>query len=476
MGGAIAADGSMEMQCQSCHGNMSQVGSTNRVGWFMEPACQSCHTGTATSNNGQIRYTSVFTDTNFTVRTNVDPTFATTSDTPAPGLSLYRFSVGHGGLQCSACHGSTHAEFPSTHRNDNLRNIALQGHAGVMTECVACHPTVPSTINGGPHGMHPVGQTWVSQHPAIANTNRTQCRLCHGSDYRGTVLSRMQADRTLSAFGTKTFFRGAIIGCYACHQGPGDDLSNTNNPPSVANISVTTPNDTPVNMTLPLTGAGTFSLQIISQPTNGAVGLNTNTGVATYFPNSGSIGTDVFTFAAYDGSKNSSLATGTVVVAQGPYLLGATAHVPPNYPAKWPVAFAVVPGVTNSAVPVSFDWNFGDGSTDSTNQYATHAYSQPGTYIWTVTSTISGASAVNSGSITIGNPIVLNLRRAVNGATVSWPATIADSLLEQSGALASSAQWSWVTNTPATNFVGPGTLSVNLPVAGNQFFRVRQAW
>jgi len=198
--------------------------------------------------------------------------------------------------------------------------------------------------------------------------------------------------------------------------------------------------------------------------------------VATYFPNSGSIGTDVFTFAAYDGSKNSSLATGTVVVAQGPYLLGATAHVPPNYPAKWPVAFAVVPGVTNSAVPVSFDWNFGDGSTDSTNQYATHAYSQPGTYIWTVTSTISGASAVNSGSITIGNPIVLNLRRAVNGATVSWPATIADSLLEQSGALASSAQWSWVTNTPATNFVGPGTLSVNLPVAGNQFFRVRQAW
>ena len=37
------ADGSLEMQCQSCHGSMSQVGSTNRVGWFMEPNCQSCH-------------------------------------------------------------------------------------------------------------------------------------------------------------------------------------------------------------------------------------------------------------------------------------------------------------------------------------------------------------------------------------------------------------------------------------------------
>ena len=59
MGAAVAADGSMEMQCQSCHGNMSQVGAANRVGWFMEPNCQSCHTGTATSNSGQIRYTSV---------------------------------------------------------------------------------------------------------------------------------------------------------------------------------------------------------------------------------------------------------------------------------------------------------------------------------------------------------------------------------------------------------------------------------
>ena len=63
MGSAIAADGSMEMQCQSCHGNMSAVGSSSRVGWIMEPNCQGCHTGTATSNSGQIRYTSAF-DTN----------------------------------------------------------------------------------------------------------------------------------------------------------------------------------------------------------------------------------------------------------------------------------------------------------------------------------------------------------------------------------------------------------------------------
>jgi len=60
MGAAVAADGSMAMQCQSCHGGMRDVGATTRTGWLDEPRCDSCHTGTAVRNNGQIRYTSVF--------------------------------------------------------------------------------------------------------------------------------------------------------------------------------------------------------------------------------------------------------------------------------------------------------------------------------------------------------------------------------------------------------------------------------
>ncbi len=104
MGAAIASDGSMEMQCQSCHGNMSAVGASNRTGWFQEPNCQNCHAGTA-NHTTTIRYTSAL-DANGVPRVPADNTFATTPDTPAAGLSLYRFSYGHGGLQCSACHGS----------------------------------------------------------------------------------------------------------------------------------------------------------------------------------------------------------------------------------------------------------------------------------------------------------------------------------------------------------------------------------
>jgi len=473
MGGAIAADGSMEMQCQSCHGNMSLVGTPfpQRVGWFMEPKCQSCHTGTATSNNGQIRYTTCFTNSTGGERIPVNQTFATVSNTPAGGLSLYRFSAGHGGLQCAACHGSTHAEFPSIHANDNVRNIQIQGHAGVMVECTACHTATPTNYVGGPHGMHPVGSTWVTAHQDFADHNGSaQCQACHGTDYRGTVLSRMQADRTLSAFGTKTFFRGALVGCYTCHNGPGSETGNSSTAPIVSNVSTNTSNDQTVAMTLPASGTG-LTLRIISQPANGSVGLNGS--VATYFPGAGFVGTDTFTFAAYDGSKNSNLATGTVAVVQGPFGISATAHAPPSYPAAWPAAFAVLPVVTNNSVPATFAWNFGDGTAPSTSQFPQHAYAIPGTYNWSVVSSLSSAKATNSGSIVIGNPVIVRLAKTGSSLTFSWPSTIADTLLEETDVLGSSSKWLSATNAVV---VGPGTLSVTVSAAGDQFFRVRQLW
>src|SRR3954454_23253242 len=110
MGAAVSTvDGSMLMQCQSCHGSMSTVGATTRIGWLNEPNCQACHTGDAVSNGGQIRFVDAF-DTPGHLRVATNTRFATNPNVPATGLSLFRFSAGHGGLQCKACHGSTHAE------------------------------------------------------------------------------------------------------------------------------------------------------------------------------------------------------------------------------------------------------------------------------------------------------------------------------------------------------------------------------
>jgi hypothetical protein len=208
--------GANAVECQSCHGPMTALAVPTRQGWLNEPGCQSCHTGTATSNSGQIVYTSVFSS-GTTVRAAANQTFATNADTPAAGLSLYRFSKGHGGLQCEACHGSTHAESPTPIVNDNVQNVTLQGHAGTLAECASCHGLVPNTVTGGPHGLHPIGTSWVGSHQNAAEGRQATCQPCHGTDYRGTILSKTQTDRTLSG---KSFPRGTMIGCYSCHNGP----------------------------------------------------------------------------------------------------------------------------------------------------------------------------------------------------------------------------------------------------------------
>jgi hypothetical protein len=317
MGKAVASDGTMLMQCQSCHGSMSVVGAANRTGWLNEPACQNCHTGTAISNNGQIRYDSAFT-VGSQPRTAVDATFATNANAPAAGLSLYRFSSDHGGLYCEACHGSTHAEFPSSHKNDNLYSIKLQRHEGMLVECLSCHPTMPNTINGGPHGLHPISQSWATQHSnAVENNGAAQCRVCHGADYTGTVLSRAQANRTFNTgdFGTKFFWRGYQIGCFTCHNGPGNESRNINRLPITGNASVVTGVNT--RPAIPLSASDPenqpLTLRIVSQTIHGTVGLSGT--VATYFPDPNYIGQDSFTFAAWDGQLNSNLATVTIIAA-----------------------------------------------------------------------------------------------------------------------------------------------------------------
>lgn len=480
MGGAIANDGSMSMQCQSCHGNMSNVGSPNRVGWFMEPNCASCHTGTATSNNGQIRYASVFSDTNGTVRVPVNQTFSTQPNIPANGISLYRFSAGHGGLQCSACHGSTHAEFPSTHDNDNVRNNKIQGHAGVMVECTSCHTSMAvssTTAAGGPHGMHPIGPSWVSAHHDYINGNLAKCQACHGTDNRGTVLSKVQGNRNLTASfdgGTLSLnlFRGAMIGCYTCHNGPSNDSINNSPAPTVAVVSGSTPNHASLNLPVAVTPASA-TLRIISQPANGSLGVSNK--MLTYFPEAGFVGTASFTYAAWDGSKNSTLATGTVSVVPGPASIAITTQAPANAPAGWPTPFGIFATPVNTVAPLGFTWDFGDGSATSTNQFANHVFAVPGIYFWKAVASVGSISATNTGSILIEAPVALTVMPPQNSwLSLSWPLGLPDVVIEQSSTLGAAALWTVVTNLPTA---GMANASVSLPVAeGNRFYRVRQPW
>jgi hypothetical protein len=99
----------------------------------------------------------------------------------------------------------------------------VQGYAGTIRECTACHATVPVTAQGGPHGMHTIGAAWVDKHEGyVQSGGRAQCAYCHGADYRGSPLAEVKATRTFTtkSGSTRTYLAGQAVGCYDCHSGP----------------------------------------------------------------------------------------------------------------------------------------------------------------------------------------------------------------------------------------------------------------
>lgn len=99
------------LQCVDCHGGMEAVGDPARRPWVDQPRCGDCH--------ARIGFEFEQRDT------------------------LYRNSVGHGGVHCTACHNSPHAITPTVTEIDNQQAIVLQGHAGKIDKCTVCHTEQP---------------------------------------------------------------------------------------------------------------------------------------------------------------------------------------------------------------------------------------------------------------------------------------------------------------------------------------------
>ncbi len=264
--------------CQDCHGNMAQVGNdftggvtpstpgnfalagdfytnpqTQRVPWANEPMCQSCHTGDVNNNlanstnvikgSDGLRLIQAFRSGDAMAKPIVAANRRFAENQSGSGATtkqvLYRLSLGHGGVFCEGCHGSTHAEWPNAiaNANDNVAATQLQGHSGKIVECSTCHGTGAFTtadfrgnfdannMMRGPHGMHPVDQSWVSMHPNVYRDSATPagtCQACHGSQLQGSPLAKMAADRTFNIDDgrTKTIAKGTAVSCSLCHENP----------------------------------------------------------------------------------------------------------------------------------------------------------------------------------------------------------------------------------------------------------------
>lgn len=130
-----SADGN----CEACHGTMQNVADTivsGRIPWVTEPKCSQCHAGVSEVDTGSI---------------------------------LYRNAVGHGGLNCAACHGSPHAMVPSREASDNYQAIQYQGEALSIGSCAVCH----SRSRGDGLGE------FLEEHGG--SRNPSACGVCHTS-------------------------------------------------------------------------------------------------------------------------------------------------------------------------------------------------------------------------------------------------------------------------------------------------------
>jgi hypothetical protein len=215
--------------CQDCHGGLLAVSGVFplanngiRTPWVNEPKCQSCHTGDAVSHLGtDIRLNRTY-DPNDPAAT---PALATNKRFAEEDNKLYRKSLGHGGIACEACHGSTHAEWPvlDPQANDNIAAVQLQGHSGPIIECKTCHADGPPLTTNGPHGMHNVNdRNWNENHDNYYEQNPSNCKACHGLNLEGTVLSHAAANRALVADDNRSISmaKGTLVHCSLCHENP----------------------------------------------------------------------------------------------------------------------------------------------------------------------------------------------------------------------------------------------------------------
>jgi PKD repeat protein len=236
------------LDCKDCHGGMAAVGAKfpllaggsidgandgqARRPWKDLPRCQACHTGDAVS---YLTGGNLVPDTNWPYRlrqayrtgdNSASALLATNKRFAENANTLYRFSRGHGGINCNGCHGSTHAEWPNAAAgaNDNVAATALQGYPGKVMECTACHTagTLPATING-PHGMHNVNDArWYNGgHENFYENSPAGCKACHGPDLTGSSLAKTPVARTFTVEGRAvTIAKGNSVSCNLCHRIP----------------------------------------------------------------------------------------------------------------------------------------------------------------------------------------------------------------------------------------------------------------
>jgi hypothetical protein len=207
--------------------------------------------------------------------------------------------------------------------------------------------------------------------------------------------------------------------------------------------------------------------RVVSQPHHGTVGLVQ--GVATYIPEPGFVGDDVFTFSAWDGSTDSNLGVVTIAVVQGTFSMTARTRVPPVYTAGWPVPFGIDLVPFNVRASPQINWDFGDGTATAQTANTTHVYNA-GSYQWKVTALLENNGVQVStnfiGTITIEPTPVLTASTGGSSVVFTWPALSPASLIEETASVGG-GNWTVTTNVVSA---GPTSYSIEVMPTGQKYY------
>jgi hypothetical protein len=294
------------------------------------------------------------------------------------------------------------------------------------------------------------------------------------------VLSWSQQDRTFNdRFGNHHFWPGFQVGCYTCHAGANgadDGATNSNVAPVSTSLAKTAVAQVPLTFALQGSDANgnSLSYRVVTQPAHGAVSLTGS--LATYFPDPGFVGSDSFTYAAWDGATDSNLGSVALTVNPGQCALNASALAPTAAFPNLPVAFRGAASLIACSGLITYDWDFGDGSPHALGTNVSHVYPLSADYGWTLTVSSGGVTniltAVVTISPTLGPPLTLTLIPLGFMVELLWSVDNIPTSLETSVDLGQ--PYSWQLDVDPVFSDGFTNTTYILMTSDRQYFRLRR--
>lgn len=285
------------------------------------------------------------------------------------------------------------------------------------------------------------------------------------SELRGNHCMTLLNDGTMLVTGGRYFSSGNYTNHATC------ELFDVM--PRALQASTTTHSNTSVAVSLTAEAIGNnLSFNVVANPSHGS--LTISGGTFSYLPNPNFVGTDTFSFSATDTLGTGGPAIITITVTNLPPIATVSAS-PSSIPAGGSTQLSAIASDPDGD-PLSFSWNFGDGSPVSTEQNPVHVYTSPGDYAATVTVTDSiGASTTATVMIHVGRAPVVRFTTSDVVGFVGLPLTFdATTSTDPENGIASYA-WNFGDGSPLGSgqqisriYTAEGTYTITLTITDKE--------